>query len=73
MALKIMTETKIDCKIKTMDEQVNDLQQLLNYYKGPEKIFLDIGKEQMSMNTFIVRELRIVAILGAWLLKEQDN
>jgi hypothetical protein len=45
MALKIMAETKIDCKIKAMEEQVNDLQQHLNYYKGPEKTFLDIGKE----------------------------
>jgi hypothetical protein len=39
---------------EAIEIQVNDLQQQLNYYKSPEKIFLDVSKEQLkNMNTFL--------------------
>jgi hypothetical protein len=40
---------------ESMEKQVNDLQQQLNYYNSPGKIFLDVGKQQIKdMNTFLV-------------------
>ena len=43
---------------EAMEIQVNDLQQQLNYYKSPEKIFPDVSKEQLkNMNTFLVNSI----------------
>jgi hypothetical protein len=45
---------------EAMEKRVNDLQQQLNYYRGPGKIFLDISKEQIkNMNTFLVNPIDI--------------
>lgn len=43
---------------ETMEKKVNDLQQLLNYYNSPGKVFLDISKEQLkSINTFFINSV----------------
>ena len=41
-----------------MEKKVNDIQQLLNYYNTPGKVFLDISKEQLkSINTFFINSV----------------
>ena len=43
---------------ETMEKKVNDIQQLLNYYNTPGKVFLDISKEQLkSINTFFINSV----------------
>lgn len=43
---------------ESMEKQVNDLQQQLNYYKSPGKIFLDVSKEQIkSINAFLINSI----------------
>jgi hypothetical protein len=41
-----------------MEKKVNDIQQLLNYYNSPGKVFLDISKELLkSINTFFINSV----------------
>ena len=41
-----------------MEKKVNNIQQLLNYYNSPGKVFLDISKEQLkSINTFFINSV----------------
>ena len=43
---------------ETMEKKVNDIEQLLNYYNSPGKVFLDISKEQLkSINTFFINSV----------------
>jgi hypothetical protein len=43
---------------ETMEKKVNNIQQLLNYYNSPGKVFLDISKEQLkSINTFFINSV----------------
>lgn len=49
---------------ETMEKKVNDIQQLLNYYNTPGKVFLDISKEQLkSTNMFFINSVtRMVSV-----------
>jgi hypothetical protein len=41
-----------------MEKKVNDIQQLLNYYNSPGRVFLNISKEQLnSINTFFINSV----------------
>ncbi|CAN5407871.1 hypothetical protein BH18THE2_BH18THE2_12020 [soil metagenome] len=41
-----------------MEKKVIDMQQLLNYYNSPGKVFLDISKEQpKNINTFFINSV----------------
>ena len=41
-----------------MEKKVNDIQQLLNYYDSPGRVFLNISKEQLnSINTFFINSV----------------
>ena len=41
-----------------LEKQVHDLQQLLNYYDSPGKIFLDISNEQLkNINIFLIKSV----------------
>ena len=41
-----------------LEKQVHDLQQLLNYYSDPGKIFLEIGKEQIKdISVFLIKSV----------------
>ena len=43
---------------ETMEKKVNDIQQLLNYYNSPGKVFLDISNELLkSINTFFINSV----------------
>jgi len=52
ITLDILVEYDIDKgklqNYETMEKKVNDIQQLLNYYKSLGKVFLDISKEQLK-------------------------
>jgi uncharacterized protein related to proFAR isomerase len=62
VTLDILVEYDIDKgklqNYETMEKKVNDIQQLLNYYNTPGKVFLDISKEQLkSINTFFINSV----------------